>query len=191
LFYSRHCISLIKVQWSSSVHSNHTTSHCSWALVPFSGISSKQQHTQQRVIQILIQRSAWSQEPSQWWCCPCYVSVGQGLWCSFACDQSCMGKSCITTLLANAMAGIPTSIYGITLIIAISCLICYSTEKLGEGKSLFFNGPGRIYKASTKIYAFRDTVLNAIMEYANAVLRPGVHSNAWRPQGSGERLCSW
>ena len=44
-------------------------------------------------------------------------------------------------------------------------------------KNLFFDGPGRIYKIPTKIYTFRDTFLKVIMEHANTVLKPGVHSN--------------
>jgi len=48
-----------------------------------------------------------------------------------------MGKSFVTTLLANAMAGGHISIYRFKLIIAFSCLICYPTEKLGEGEKSF------------------------------------------------------
>jgi len=43
-------------------------------------------------------------------------------------------------------------------------------------KSLFFDGPGRIYKVPAKIYTFRDTILKSITEHA-IVLKPGAHSN--------------
>ena len=44
-------------------------------------------------------------------------------------------------------------------------------------KSLFFDGPGRIYKVPAKIYTFRDTILKSITDAANVVLKPGAHSN--------------
>jgi len=53
----------------------------------------------------------------------------------------------------------------------------YSTEKLRESEKSFLQWSWKNLQVPAKIYTFRDTVLKAITEHANAVLKPGVHSN--------------